>query len=238
MKTKILTTVLLFGVSLTGAQASLLTLNNASPTHTDINGNQIETYFFTANANVTDARILVQSSDLVTPNGTLNMDGFLSVWQQVGNNWSLLAFNNDAPRPGNQGPVSIYGQTTLGFINNPNTQTSGFTDPGIQLNLSSGSNYLVIQSEAGNEPGAIGQQLLGLSSDPLTALSQQGIDQGGPYVFNYSLSVTDNSGLFNANVNITQTSAPAAVPIPAAIWLFGSVVAGFVGIGRKKNATI
>lgn len=30
--------------------------------------------------------------------------------------------------------------------------------------------------------------------------------------------------------------APSAVPVPAAVWLFGSALAGLVGLGRKKSA--
>lgn len=32
----------------------------------------------------------------------------------------------------------------------------------------------------------------------------------------------------------TYAPAPAAVPVPAAVWLFGSALAGFVGVSRRK----
>jgi len=30
---------------------------------------------------------------------------------------------------------------------------------------------------------------------------------------------------------------PSAVPIPAAVWLFGSALAGFIGFNRRKQVT-
>jgi hypothetical protein len=42
---------------------------------------------------------------------------------------------------------------------------------------------------------------------------------------------------FNANFNATMAPTPDAVPVPAAVWLFGSGLLGLVGIARrKKNA--
>ena len=38
---------------------------------------------------------------------------------------------------------------------------------------------------------------------------------------------------FNANFNFT---APAAVPVPAAVWLFGSGLLGLVGVARRKKS--
>jgi hypothetical protein len=29
--------------------------------------------------------------------------------------------------------------------------------------------------------------------------------------------------------------APAAVPVPAAVWLFGTALAGFIGLNRRKT---
>ncbi len=43
---------------------------------------------------------------------------------------------------------------------------------------------------------------------------------------------------FNANFNATMTGTPdpvAAVPVPAAVWLFGSGLLGLVGIARRKK---
>lgn len=51
---------------------------------------------------------------------------------------------------------------------------------------------------------------------------------GGPFeLFNAN---------FNANLNPTAKQAPA-VPVPAAVWLFGSGLLGLVGVARRKKST-
>lgn len=41
----------------------------------------------------------------------------------------------------------------------------------------------------------------------------------------------DNSGAFQIDVS----QSPAAVPVPAAVWLFGSAIVGLAGMRRKKS---
>ena len=48
------------------------------------------------------------------------------------------------------------------------------------------------------------------------------------------LSMIDGPfGGYNANFNFT--AAPAAIPVPAAVWLFGSGLLGLVGVARRKK---
>jgi len=42
---------------------------------------------------------------------------------------------------------------------------------------------------------------------------------------------------FNAGFNATMTPTPKVIPVPAAVWLFGSGLLGLVGISRRKNST-
>jgi len=44
-------------------------------------------------------------------------------------------------------------------------------------------------------------------------------------------------GQYTDSTGITQSfiASPAAVPVPSAIWLFGSVLAGFIGFNRRKT---
>lgn len=47
------------------------------------------------------------------------------------------------------------------------------------------------------------------------------------------------ASLAQANTNVvvgTFNLAPSSVPVPAAVWLFGSAIAGLVGVGRRKAA--
>jgi len=42
---------------------------------------------------------------------------------------------------------------------------------------------------------------------------------------------------FNANFNANMTATPKVVPVPAAVWLFGSGLIGLVGIARRKKSS-
>jgi hypothetical protein len=45
-----------------------------------------------------------------------------------------------------------------------------------------------------------------------------------------------NADLYFDNVSITADLAAPAVPVPAAVWLFGSGLLGLVGVARRKKA--
>ena len=54
---------------------------------------------------------------------------------------------------------------------------------------------------------------------------------GGPF----DVSGTDYTGYVDGTWQVGSYSAVSAVPVPAAIWLFGSGLIGLAGIGRRKN---
>ena len=58
----------------------------------------------------------------------------------------------------------------------------------------------------------------------------QGVSYGG-----YDMDSGYASGNFNASLTAI---APSAVPVPAAVWLFGSGLVGLAGIARRKSAHV
>ncbi|MCP3671027.1 MAG: hypothetical protein GY814_11465 [Gammaproteobacteria bacterium] len=50
----------------------------------------------------------------------------------------------------------------------------------------------------------------------------------------YSLLIEGITLPNNGSYQITGSAATTAVPIPAAFWLFGSALVGFIGFGRRK----
>jgi type IV secretory pathway VirB2 component (pilin) len=184
----------------------------------------------------------MQSVASTTPgsnDGQTFFDGFLSVWQQVGSNWTLVAENDNAPRTGagNTGGTTVYGQNVLGFV--PAQPASGFADPGLTVNLLANTHYMLVSS-AGNS-GSVGNQdvptlNIGQSvavGTPLQNFFTGKDDQSGgtgeaySWTNNYTLTITGN---------VSQIAAPVAtVPVPGAVWLFGSVLAGF-GVMKRKQA--
>lgn len=52
--------------------------------------------------------------------------------------------------------------------------------------------------------------------------------------FSATASQFSPSGIFYDNVNF----APTAIPVPAAVWLFGSGIIGLVGVARRRKAQV
>ncbi len=87
----------------------------------------------------------------------------------------------------------------------------------------------------------------GYDVDPATAGYQSCVDQDTVVAGNQcALGIGSNPMAtapfpnYNANFDITSMTVtsitPAAVPVPAAVWLFGSGLLGLVGIARRKKA--
>ncbi|NOT10807.1 MAG: VPLPA-CTERM sorting domain-containing protein [Methylococcaceae bacterium] len=178
------------------------------------------------------------------------MNGLLSVWQQVGSNWVLVGANDNAPfgltnvTTGLTPDLNAYFVPVHQYIpanptTTPPSPAGGISDPGLTLNLTGGSTYLILQSDYLNGPtslsndvhltGALGQTIA-IGSNLQAALWNSFFPIGDPaFSVNniYDLTVTGN---------VVTTTAPAAVPVPAALWLFGSALAGLGVVGRKKES--
>jgi len=140
---------------------------------------------------------------------------------------------------------------SLGFFDNNNTA----------YNTSSG--YLSVAMTTGGDVMAYGSNPVGATSGSFTVSNNNG-DQttvtNGPYfTLAYNDGVTGwrqadgvscststdtchltwsgtNSGGTILGVDLKQTVPPSAVPVPAAVWLFGSGLIGLVGVARRKTA--
>lgn len=107
------------------------------------------------------------------------------------------------------------------------------TGPGL-----SGLNYLgsVLANAIGQNIGAsillTGNSLngAGAAGEYTIVVGDQGGANGG-FDGHIKLGVEANA----AALYTTQFSAVSAVPVPAAVWLFGSALAGFIGFGRRKQ---
>lgn len=252
MKKNIIAAALVFGIS-TGAAQANLTINGA---HNSTNINQIETYFIQANA-TGNADIFMQSVLNTQLGFDLAMDGLLSIWQLngAGTLWTLVGANDNAGRVmtgTNPGSTTVYGTNVLQY--SEGDSGSGFADAGLTVSLTTGNKYMVVQSENLNGPtsladgallspdvnfetalaGALGQTLAVGSLTPWdyrSGFKGLGDVSGGS---GEAYSLTTNYQLF-INGNVAQIPEPSAVPLPAAVWLFGSALAGFTAIGRKKT---
>jgi hypothetical protein len=71
--------------------------------------------------------------------------------------------------------------------------------------------------------------------DALTAL---GVPPAGQDHFDYQLTLaTDYTNPAGTGITPNQIAAPSAVPVPAAVWLFGSALLGLTGFKRREMKT-
>jgi len=69
----------------------------------------------------------------------------------------------------------------------------------------------------------------------LSTLADPGFESTGFVGGPFDVSGTDSTGFTDGTWDVDSYAQVAAVPVPAAIWLFGSGLIGLAGIGRRKN---
>lgn len=139
--------------------------------------------------------------------------------------------------PGHGGSVSIQGNITLDGV----TQDFGLLTSVLPTGLDAGDNYFY--ADGGNVADAFSS----------TANNTGHVDtfwQGATFTglaagaYSYAIAgltnvdwANDNNGVsaWGGNLVIPGSSV-SAVPVPAAAWLFGSALLGFVGVSRRKKA--
>ncbi|MBP8301501.1 MAG: VPLPA-CTERM sorting domain-containing protein [Planctomycetes bacterium] len=68
------------------------------------------------------------------------------------------------------------------------------------------------------------------------SISFYAMDTGRNVIFSECYNFVNGSYTTECVVGSLPTLAPSAVPIPAAVWLFGSGLIGLVGVGRRRKA--
>ena len=243
---KLITSLVMFGASVGVAQANLtLTGSHTS----NLQQGVIETYFIKADA--TGSADIFVDQDVRADDSFFN--GFLSVWQLIDSNWSLVGANNDAPEVAPY-LVNSYGVPIEGAAEGVPAQ--GQSDSGLTLALTANSTYMITQSEDLNGPSSLGVNVQALDNgiqtvpdvgyNPLNiSNATQTMAVGSNYVSGFNngaLAFYDESNapylnnyIIQINGSVSLTPAPiAAVPLPATAWLFASALAAFTSIRRKK----
>jgi len=101
-------------------------------------------------------------------------------------------------------------------------------DSGLSLQNLSAGNYLLTIAMWDNFPWSNDNIADGFRYDgiePIPVASWDEVYNGG-----------DVGPYWSVNIDGVDTASP--VPVPAAIWLFGSAIAGFVGVSRRKKTTV
>ena len=226
---KLITSLVMFGASVGVAQANL-TLTGSHTSNLAIG--EIETYFIKADA--TGSADIFVDQDVRADDSFFN--GYLSVWQLIGSNWSLVGANNDAPEVAPY-LVNSYGVPIEGAVSGLPGQ--GQSDSGLTLALTANSTYMIAQSEDLNGPTSIDNNLNGVITYGQTmAVGSNyvsGFNNGALAFYDESNAPYLNNYIIQINGSVSLTPAPiAAVPLPATAWLFASALAAFTSIRRKK----
>ena len=214
MRKKFITPFLMLGVFITDAQANI----TIPGSHTsNLQKGVIETYFIKANA-TGSADIYVDQN--VRVDGSF-FNGFLSVWQLVGSNWSLVGANNDAPEVAPY-LLNSYGVTIEGGVSGIPGQ--GQSDSGLTLNLTANSTYMIVQSEDLNGPSSLDDQgngtfgqSIAVGSNYINAFKNGAStfydSSNGSYVNSYTIFVNGAASLTTAPaIKKTQLITFVAVP--------------------------
>ncbi len=213
---KILTAVVVLGMSISASQANALTFNGSY----DV-ANEFSYFMFENNS--------AGNVDMIMNTGATGYDADMVIWSKVeGSNvvgqpgdseWALVKWSPAALRQADlAATTNIYGIEMYGH--RPDAfNPSGLSDPGESLNLAAGT-YLLSVTGSGHMPvtDSFGGELF-------SATVYRGIDQFFTTSFPnpYSISV------------VGDVSEVSAVPVPAAVWLFASALAGLGAVRRQKS---
>lgn len=205
-----------------------LTWNGSEGTATGgvLNNNTILAYHF----DVTAAGLLdVFTNDHDDPNSAASL--FIYKQDSVGTDWTLTQFNyaGAGPVTSPSDPNNIFGVHRTGYFD---VNTVGTADAGVRANFDLGSYLALVVGSQGDIFGHVGTPLGAKLSEGLTWswLSGDPLDL-----------YTGANGLSDLTIKPSPGSLAVAgpsvepVPVPGAVWLMGSVLAGFGAFGRKKS---
>lgn len=219
---KLIMAAAILGASVSSAQAAVMTINGV---HTAPNA--LEYYYFQNNSLGNVQIVMDTLSD--------GLDATLAVWQKVvgstvagqpeNSDWSLVDVSFAADRTANISNFAVnvndFGVLLKnGYVGLLDPNPTGTSDPGmIMSNLAQGI-YLIEISANFNDPN------VNFPGD-LMSFGHQGFEEFSAintWPHDYTISITGD------------VSEVSQVPVPAAVWLFGSALVGLGAIGRKKSA--
>jgi len=202
--------------------------NVGTSTNALIGDNTVAAYHFDVN-NAGSLDIYTNDHD------DTNSIASLFIYQKdaVGADWTLTNYAYEGQRTSPVSPVNIFGVHSFGYIDQTNAGTS---DAGVRANFDVGSYVAFVVAANGkvfghegitNTPNATGAKLSAGFTWSYTG-DQADLFTGIPGLSDLTIMASPGSLAL-----VGET--PAEVPVPGAVWLMGSVLAGFVGLGRKKN---
>jgi hypothetical protein len=147
------------------------------------------------------------------------------------------------------GTPSNLAQTSLAaFTTFLNGVSNDLTAPGDGLGISplqtatEASTGVSYSADAASKYGINGQlsdlASLGTGAVALYGFTGNGSTTNGTESYILGSATLSTSGLLTFAANGGTTPPPPPVPLPAAVWLFGSGLMGLVGVSRRRKATV
>lgn len=148
-----------------------------------------------------------------------------------GQDWTLTAYNEDGPRVnvGTNAPKNFYDIDISGRDPLVTLIDTGSSDPGLTQNFSLGT-YLALYVSG----FSIIDGYNGVLGDALAAGAKLSTGFADTDLFPTSLQPIDLFVRATAGSTAVLRPAVQTVPVPGAVWLMGSILAGFGAFGRKK----
>lgn len=166
-------------------------------------------------------------------NGNLDVEAGSSIYlfklDSDGLDWTMTGYNEDGPRVSPTSPVNIYG-AGISDWNADSPFISGSSDPGLTQSFSVGT-YLAFYVSGFSDIAFNGTPTQALAA--AAKLSLGFITDIYPTPLN-PVDLYVRASVGSSAILTPAVEAPAQVPVPGAIWLMGSVLAGFGAFGRKR----
>jgi hypothetical protein len=194
-----------------------------------------------------------------TINASPALQAFLAANPAAGDGWTVEAgqFNGGGTASSTNGNSNALGAAKMIFTSNLGTAANGVVsglnltnlvafENGINNDLNTGGllNALTTGTEttgSGLYPGPA-QQKYGLIGAPdmsvLGGTAQQLFGFTGSASAGVLTSYILGTATLDASGNLTFATNVSAVPLPAAVWLFGSGLMGLVGVSRRRKAAV
>lgn len=207
-----------------------ITWNGSEGTATNgiLNNNAILAYHFDVS---TAGSLDVFTNDHDNPNSVAAL--YIYKKDDVGADWTLTHFSYEAPVSGPGNPFNIFNVSRTGWQDEINF---GKSDAGLRANFDLGS---YVAFAVGSQGMVFGHSPFDASSDPTGAKLSAG------FTWSWTGDQTDIYTNVDAPSDFTIKASPGSlavagpvvepVPVPGAIWLMGSVLAGFATLGRKRT---
>ncbi len=129
----------------------------------------------------------------------------------------------------------VFGSEEYGeFVGSQFVDAFGIYLDGVNIAQTGGNPLNINHPAMSFHPGTELDGLLAPGGDPLLIFSRDGLN-AGPHTLTFIIADTSDAK-WDSTVYLAGLSAAPPVPVPAAVWLFGSGLAWFAGLARRKAA--